>query len=87
MDKGFESRRRIIDELDVWATLTVEDGQKVVYARCMLGDEALSIEASSTSTHTGAPVMAHQRRTRTFAWKPISTPRAGEPRSVSCSTA
>jgi site-specific DNA recombinase len=48
MGNDFEAKRRLIQELDVWATLSVEDGQKVVYARCMLGDDELSIESSST---------------------------------------
>ena len=37
-EEDFETRRRIIEELDVQVTLSVEDGQKVLYARCMLGE-------------------------------------------------
>ncbi len=47
-DEDFESRRQIIDTLDVRATLAVEDGDKVVYVRCMVGDGVLSIVNSST---------------------------------------
>jgi len=38
MGDDFESRRRVIELLDVQATLTVEDGRKVVYAQCILGE-------------------------------------------------
>jgi hypothetical protein len=31
----FEAKRRIVEELDVWVTLIVEDGKKAVYARCI----------------------------------------------------
>ena len=37
-DADLETRCGIVEDLDVWATLAVEDGQKVVYARCMLGE-------------------------------------------------
>jgi hypothetical protein len=35
-DTDFETRRRVIEYLDVQTTLTVEDGQKVAYAQCIL---------------------------------------------------
>jgi site-specific DNA recombinase len=38
VDEDFEAKRRIVEELDVQVTLGVENGQKVVYARCILGD-------------------------------------------------
>jgi hypothetical protein len=47
-DQDFETRRRMIEALDVQATLTVEDGVKVAYARCILGQSVLST-ASNTS--------------------------------------
>ena len=47
-DQDFEARRRVVDMLDVRATLAVENGVKVMYVRCMLGDDTLSI-ASRTS--------------------------------------
>jgi site-specific DNA recombinase len=59
----FDTKRRIIEELDVWATLSVEDGQKVVYVRCMLGDEELSIETS----HTRRAAQRGARRPRQLA--------------------
>jgi site-specific DNA recombinase len=60
----FSAKRKIIEDLDVWATLTVEDGQRVVRARCVLGDETLSIEASSTRRtlqSTAHPLRQHGR--------------------------
>jgi hypothetical protein len=41
----FETRRGIIEDLDVTVTLAVEDGQKVAYPRCVLpgGQDTLSI--------------------------------------------
>jgi hypothetical protein len=44
----FEAKRRIIDTLDVWVTVNVEDEQKIAYARCMIGEDSLSIETDST---------------------------------------
>jgi site-specific DNA recombinase len=37
-EQDFAFRRFVIETLEVSATLTVEDGEKVVYARCILGD-------------------------------------------------
>jgi len=47
-DADFKVRRRVVEMLDVQATLAVEDGQKVIYARCVLGEEALSIASISS---------------------------------------
>jgi hypothetical protein len=47
-DADFKVRRRLIEALEVRATLVVENGQKVVYAQCILGEDTLSI-ASTTS--------------------------------------
>lgn len=47
-DRDFEARRHLIRLLDVQATLAIEDGQKVVYARCMLGDDTLSIGSTDS---------------------------------------
>ncbi|MBN1218758.1 MAG: recombinase zinc beta ribbon domain-containing protein [Anaerolineae bacterium] len=43
ISQDFESRRRLVEMLNVRATLKVEDGQKVVYAECILGSESLLI--------------------------------------------
>jgi hypothetical protein len=48
IDKSFERRRQLIELLDVWVTLTVEEGQKVAYARCMLGENLLSIASTDS---------------------------------------
>ena len=42
-DADFETRRRVIEMLDVQVTLAVEDGEKIVYARCMLGKDVLPV--------------------------------------------
>jgi hypothetical protein len=44
----FETRRSIIRMLGVQVTLTEEDGQKIVYVHCMLGEDALPIATQST---------------------------------------
>jgi len=46
----FSARRRIIEMLNVQATLTIEDGQKVAYVQCSLGDdgEVLSVAPQSS---------------------------------------
>ena len=41
--QDFESRHRLIEMLNVQAILKVEDGQKVVYAECLLGSRSLLI--------------------------------------------
>ena len=51
-EESFEARRHIIDLLDVRATLTIEDGQKVVYVRCLVDKTALSIESTTTKSGT-----------------------------------
>jgi site-specific DNA recombinase len=39
----FDTRQRIVAMLDVQAILTMEDGKKVAYARCMLGERVLPV--------------------------------------------
>lgn len=39
MDEDFDARKRVIDALDAQITLVVENGNKVAYARCMLGEK------------------------------------------------
>ena len=48
-DQDFETQRHIIETLDVQATLTVEDGKKVIYARCILDENVLP--TASTTCH------------------------------------
>jgi site-specific DNA recombinase len=46
----FASRRNIIEELEVRATLEVQDGLPICSAECILGEEVLSIAHSSSPT-------------------------------------
>jgi len=50
LDESFEARRRLIELLDVWVTLAVEDGKKIVYARCLLGESTLCIVSTNIGT-------------------------------------
>jgi hypothetical protein len=45
----FETRRAIIEALDVRATVAWEEGEPVVYATCILGHDALSAGSTTTS--------------------------------------
>ena len=47
-DGSFEARRHIIEIMDVRASLAVEEGERVVYVRCLLGDDKVSIANGST---------------------------------------
>ena len=49
MGNDFEAKRSLLEALDVQVTLTVEEGEKVVYARCILGEQSSPI-ASHTSS-------------------------------------
>jgi site-specific DNA recombinase len=42
-DQDFETRRQLIDTLDVQVTLAMEEGKRVVYVQCKLGEGPLSI--------------------------------------------
>lgn len=44
----FEKRRKIVDDLDVRVTLAMEDGQRVIYAQCRIGEAAIPIDRPST---------------------------------------
>ena len=39
MHDDFEMKRRLVEELDVHVTLAVDDEKKVIYARCLLGED------------------------------------------------
>lgn len=43
IEDDFDAKRRIVEEMDAWATVVVEDEKKVVYARCIFGNDDLSI--------------------------------------------
>ncbi|RPI50748.1 MAG: hypothetical protein EHM56_10445, partial [Chloroflexi bacterium] len=48
MDNDFDAKRRLIEELDVQATLTMEDGEKVAYVSCIVGEDAFCIVPMGT---------------------------------------
>jgi hypothetical protein len=63
-EASFDARRHIIDLLDVRVTLTIEEGQKVAYVRCLVDETALSIEP--TNTHFAAVDNRAEGETRTI---------------------
>jgi site-specific DNA recombinase len=67
----FESRRQIVEQLDMEALLAVEDGQKVAHVSCMLGAEILRIATKSTGIRSPA------RRTAGSGPSRIGRSRAG----------
>jgi hypothetical protein len=50
----FEDKRRYFDWLQVRGKLAVENDEKVVYAKCRIGEQRLSVVATSPSSNTGA---------------------------------
>ena len=72
-EHDFETRREIIELLNVEGTLAVEDEQKVIYVRCMLGDEELSIASKNTCSHSGnsMPACPVRRRPANQRRRPI----------------
>lgn len=42
-DAGFGTRRRIIEDLNVKAVLMIKDGEKVVFASCILGERVCGL--------------------------------------------
>ena len=52
-EENFDARRRVIDLFNVQVTLTIEDGQRVIRARCYIGEESLPI--ARTTPRTGQP--------------------------------
>jgi hypothetical protein len=46
----FKTKRWITEMVNLEATLTVEDGEKVVYGRCLFGETVLAIGPTSTSS-------------------------------------
>lgn len=43
VDDNFQGRRRVVDALDVRVELSVEDGEKIISAECILGTEQLKL--------------------------------------------
>jgi hypothetical protein len=48
-EQDFHHRRAVVDALDVRVVLTVEEGEKVVYAQCHLGEEEFKLEKKRNS--------------------------------------
>lgn len=48
-ENDFTSRRRIIDLLDVRGKIDFEDGERVVYVECILGESSVFLSSTSTS--------------------------------------
>lgn len=55
-ERDFNRRRRLIEQLDLTARLTIEDGQKVAYIKCLAGKGRSRIvnTSSSSGCHTTA---------------------------------
>jgi hypothetical protein len=52
-DVNFETKRRIIDLLDVRGKLAIENEKKVVYVSCKLGEQQRSLVQTSPLSNTG----------------------------------
>lgn len=52
-DLAFKDKRRVINLLDVQGTLTIEEGQKVVYVRCTVGEKTLDIASTPSGAGNG----------------------------------
>ena len=50
----FEQKRQLIDLLDVRGKLAIENDEKVVYVKCILGQQLLSVARTSHLSSTGA---------------------------------
>jgi len=44
---SFKEKRWLIEKLDIRASLTIEDGQKIVYIECRLGEKPERLEVAS----------------------------------------
>jgi site-specific DNA recombinase len=49
-DEHFETRRKIVDLLDVRVTLAIEDGEKVIEAECRIGEGSVAIASATTTS-------------------------------------
>jgi len=47
MDEDFAPRRQLVEILDLRATLAVENGERVVYVSCHLGDDQVFVCCAS----------------------------------------
>jgi site-specific DNA recombinase len=69
-DSDFEAQRYIIHKLRLEAMLTVENGEKVIYAECLLGKKRLSL-LSSTTSNSARPRRANKPAP---AWRQCAPP-------------
>ena len=56
VEQDYEVQRRLVELLDVRVILNAEGGQRVAYARCMLGDDALSLPSRGNGTSRRCPL-------------------------------
>jgi site-specific DNA recombinase len=63
-DASFEARRRVIEMVNVQATLAVEGEEKVVHVRGCLGKDDLSFEKTTTQSRTPANITRWSGRRR-----------------------
>ena len=55
---NFEQKRQLIEMLDVRGKLSIENQEKVVYVKCILGKELLSVARTllSSNNHNRHPI-------------------------------
>jgi site-specific DNA recombinase len=83
-DADFEARRRIIEMMNAEITPVIEDGEKVVWLRCIVGECRLSIESTNPRTRgrgtgTKAPDRSRARPPTSARGRFYSTPSAAPP--------
>jgi hypothetical protein len=44
---GFDAKRGLLEALDVQVTLSLEGGEKVAYARCIVGEDSWPVSHST----------------------------------------
>lgn len=60
-DQDFDVRRRVIELFDVRATLTVEDGKRIAYVRCMVDEAILPIALTNNGKCCAASASRRSR--------------------------
>jgi hypothetical protein len=50
IENDFSAKQKIIDLLDVQVTLTLENSEKIIYAKCILKEKSFPIAHTSTNT-------------------------------------
>jgi len=54
-DGDFAAKRAIVDALDLRVILTIENGEKIIYAECALGQEEFNVEPKNSATGGKGP--------------------------------